>query len=221
MHSLEGRGITPTRTQSPGEEWANSLSHGVGLFAALIAAPILVLAARDRGHSGILIGKIVFIATTLVLYLASALYHAWPRSRVKSVLQQFDHVAIFLLIAGTYTPFALGPLRGSVGLIILGLTWALAIFGAIMKIRHGPDRYPRLALGLYLGMGWLGLVFLREFAAVVPLSTILWLFAGGLAYTVGVIFFVREHARFNHFIWHLFVLGGTTCHFCAVLSCTV
>jgi hemolysin III len=221
MHAVEKSPIPSNRAQTVGEEWANSVSHGIGFIVALIAAPLLLVAAFNRGNGGFLIGAIVFTAATLLVYFASALYHAFPHNRGKAMLQLLDHAAIFLLIAGTYTPFALGPLRGRTGFIILGLVWALAIIGVTLKILHGPERYTRFALALYLGMGWLGLIFLREFAAVVPFSAILWLIAGGLAYTMGVVFFVREHARYNHFIWHLFVLGGTTCHFCAVFSCTV
>ena len=219
MDVVEESGITPNRPQSIAEEWANSVSHGIGFIAALIAAPLLLLAALNRGNGGFLVGTIVFMAATLLVYFGSALYHAWPRNRGKTLLRLLDHAAIFLLIAGTYTPFALGPLRGRTGYIILGVVWALAIIGVTFKIIHGPERYTKLALALYLGMGWFGLAFLHEFAAVVPFSAIAWLIAGGFAYTIGVFFFAREHARYNHFIWHLFVLGGTTCHFCAVLSC--
>ena len=219
MDAIEAARITRNRAQSIGEEWANCVSHGIGFIAALVATPLLLLAALKGGNGGFLIGAIVFTAATVLVYFASTLYHACPPNRGKTFLQLIDHAAIFLLIAGTYTPFALGPLRGRTGFIILGVVWTLAIIGVTFKILHGPERYTKLALALYLGMGWLGLAFLHEFAAVVPFSAIVWLIAGGLAYTIGVFFFVREHARYNHFIWHLFVLGGTTCHFCAVLSC--
>ena len=132
----------------------------------------------------------------------------------------FDHSAIFLLIAGTYTPFTLGPLRGSWGWTMFGVIWALAIFGVIMKATRGASRHSKLALCLYLGMGWLGLIAIRPLSAVVPVSALIGLFAGGIAYTVGVIFFVNEQRRYNHFVWHLFVLAGTGCHFLALLACT-
>src|SRR6476620_2848083 len=207
----------PGWTQSPGEELANTISHGIGLVAALIGTPVLLLAARNAGSGGFFVGTIIFAVTMLVLYLASTLYHAWPQTRAKCVLRVFDHSAIFLLIAGTYTPFTLGPLRGVWGWILLAVIWALAIFGVILKVTRGTSRHPKLALCHYLGMGWLGLVGIRPLSSVVPASTVLALVAGGSAYTAGVIFVVNERRRYNHFIWHLFVLAGTGCHFLALL----
>ena len=128
----------PKWTQSTGEELANSISHGIGLIGALIGTPVLLLAAFHHGSLSFLIGTIVFIVTMLLLYLGSTLYHAWPCTRAKSVLQLLDHSAIFWLIAGTYTPFALGPLRGIWGWTILGIIWALAVFGALVKAIRGP-----------------------------------------------------------------------------------
>ncbi len=177
----------PKWTQSTGEELANSISHGIGVVGALIGTPVLLLAAFHHGSISFLIGTIVFTVTMLLLYLGSMLYHAWPRTRAKSVLQLLDHSAIFWLIAGTYTPFALG----------------------------------KLAMALYLGMGWLALIFLRPLALAVPLSVLLWLLAGGIAYTTGVLFFVNTRLRYAHFVWHLFVLTGTGCHFAAVLTCAL
>ena len=210
----------PKWTQSPAEELANTISHAIGLLAGLIGTPVLVLAALDANSNGFFVGTIIFAMTMLTLYLGSTLYHAWPQTRAKCVLQVFDHSAIFLLIAGTYTPFALGPLRGVWGWMLLALIWALAIFGVIMKVTRGTSRHPRLALCLYLGMGWLGLIVIWPLSLVVPASTVLALVAGGIAYTAGVIFFVNERRRYNHFIWHLFVLAGTSCHFVALLACT-
>jgi len=202
----------PRWTQSRGEELANTISHGIGLLAGLIGTPVLLVAALHAGNGGFLVGTIIFAVTMLMLYLGSTLYHAWPQTRV--------HSAIFLLIAGTYTPFVLGPLRGLWGWTMFGVIWSLAIFGVIMKATRGTSRHPKLALCLYLGMGWLGLVAIRPLSAVVPALALLGLFAGGIAYTMGVIFFVNERRRYNHFVWHLFVLTGTSCHFLALLACT-
>ncbi|PYK77340.1 MAG: hemolysin D [Verrucomicrobia bacterium] len=210
----------PRWTQSRGEELANTISHGIGLLAGLIGTPVLLVAALHAGNGGFLVGTIIFAVTMLMLYLGSTLYHAWPQTRVKCVLQVFDHSAIFLLIAGTYTPFVLGPLRGLWGWTMFGVIWSLAIFGVIMKATRGTSHHPKLALCLYLGMGWLGLVAIRPLSAVVPALALLGLFAGGIAYTMGVIFFVNERRRYNHFVWHLFVLTGTSCHFLALLACT-
>ena len=209
----------PARRQSAGEELANSISHGIGLLAAMIGAPILLVAAFHHGDISFLIGTIIFTAMMLLLYFGSMLYHAWPHTRAKFFLQTLDHSAIFLLIAGTYTPFALGPLRGSGGLTMLGIVWALALFGVVMKATRGTQRHRKLAMTLYLGTGWLGVVLIRPLALTIPLSAVLWLIAGGIAYTAGTLFFADERLRYAHFIWHLFVLTGTGCHFAAVLTC--
>jgi hemolysin III len=211
----------PKWTESTGEELANTISHGIGLASAMIGTPILLLAAFHHGSISFLIGTIVFTVTMLVLYLGSMLYHAWPQTPAKSILQVLDHSAIFLLIAGTYTPFALGPLRGVWGWTMLGLVWALATLGVFIKATRGAARYKKFAMALYLGMGWLALVFIRPLALAVPLSVVLWLVAGGIAYTTGVLFYARKGVRYSHFVWHLFVLTGTGCHFTAVLICAL
>ena len=206
-------------TQSAGEEVANGISHGIGLVGAIIGTPILLLAAFHHGNIPFLVGTIIFTTTMLLVYLASTLYHGWPYTHTKSLLQLLDHSAIFLLIAGTSTPFALGPLRGSGGLAMLGIVWALALFGVMMKATRGVLRHRRLAMGLYLGTGWLGLTFIHPLALAIPLSALLFLIAGGIAYTAGTLFFTNERLRYGHFIWHLFVLAGTSCHFAAVFIC--
>jgi hemolysin III len=213
--------VLPKWTQSVGEELANSISHGVGLFAGLIASPILIVAALKHGSTSFLVGTIVFTGTMLLLYLGSMLYHAWPPTRGKSVLQVLDHAAIFWLIAGTYTPFTLGPLRGGWGWTILCLIWTLAVLGATIKVARGTLRHRKLAMALYLGMGWLALVAIRPLALAVPLSALVWLLAGGIAYTAGVLFYVNKRLRYSHFVWHLFVLTGTGCHFAAVFTCAI
>ena len=210
--------VSPKRMQSAGEELANSISHGIGLCAALIGAPILLLEAR-RSSPGFFLGAVIFAVTLSMLYLGSTLYHAWPQTRAKSVLRTLDHSAIFLLIAGTYTPFTLGPLRGLWGSSILAIVWALAIFGVILKATRGASRHPKLGMTLYLGTGWLALIAVRPMMLAIPSAALFWLVAGGVAYTTGVLFFVNQRLRYSHFIWHLFVLAGSSCHFLAVLSC--
>jgi len=221
MNAVDELSALPKWTQSPSEELANSISHGIGFVAALIGASILLSPGRNLSSIGFYIGVIVFTLTTLLLYLASMLYHAWPQTRGKSLLQLLDHCAIFWLIAGTYTPFMLGPLHGAWGWTILGLIWACAVFGTLVKATRGTTRHRKLAMLLYLGMGWFALIATRPFALALPVSTLLWLLAGGVAYTVGVLFFVKEQLRYSHFIWHLFVLAGSSCHFAAVFTCTV
>jgi hemolysin III len=216
----EGHAL-PKWTQSAAEEIANSLSHAVGFIAALMGAPVLLMAALRHGNSGFFLGTVVFAVTMSILYLGSTLYHAWPQTRTKDFLQLFDHAAIYFLIAGTYTPFALGPLRGRGGFVILSLIWSAAIFGAIMKMTRGVSRHRKLAMSLYLGMGWLIPLTNHPFVLAIPFFALMWLLAGGIAYTVGILFFVNKRLRYSHFIWHLFVLAGTACHFAAVFSCVV
>ena len=206
----------PKRPQSPGEEIANSVSHGVGLLAALAAIPVLLVSAVRHGGAAGIVGASVFAATVVLLYLTSTLYHALPRNRAKRVFRLLDHGAIFLLIAGTYTPFTLGVLRGAWGWTLFSLVWGLAAAGLALKAAGGV-RSPILSTCLYLGMGWLVLIAVRPLWLHVPPVGLLWLLAGGLSYTAGVAFFAAERMRYGHFVWHLFVLAGTACHFIAVL----
>ena len=207
---------TTNREPSLGEEIANSVSHGVGFFLALVATPFLVVAAARRGDSAAIVGASVFAATTAVLYLASTLYHALPKNKAKQIFRVIDHSAIFLLIAGTYTPFTLGVLRGTWGWTLFGLVWSLAILGIVLKSVGGIG-YPRLSTALYVGMGWLALIAIRPLWVHVPVAGWLWLIAGGLSYTSGIAFYAAERVRYGHFVWHVFVLMGTVCHFFAVL----
>ena len=204
------------RTQSLGEEIANSVSHGVGLLAAIAAAPVLVHSAVRLDGAARIAGASVFAAATVLLYLTSTLYHALPRNRAKEVFQVLDRAAIFLMIAGTYTPFTLGVLRGTWGWTLFGLVWGLALAGVVLTAAGGV-RYPKLTTGLYLAMGWLILIAVKPLWLHVPSWGLFWLFAGGIAYTAGVAFYAAKRIRYGHFVWHLFVIAGTTCHFIAVL----
>jgi len=209
--------LTPLkREQSHAEEIANSVSHGIALVAALAASPLLILHAVRHGDPGYIVGASIFAATMVLLYLASTLYHALPIGRAKRVFRVIEHSAIFLLIAGTYTPFTLGVLRGAWGWTLLGLVWGLAIVGLALKVLDRMS-HPIVSTSLYLLMGWLVLIAINPLAARVPTSGLLWLFAGGVAYTAGLVFFAFDsRLRYGHFIWHLFVMAGTACHFCAV-----
>lgn len=204
------------RSQTPREELANAISHGVGLLGSVAAIPILIIgAARETGAAGV-IGATVFGVSLLLLYLASTLYHALPAGKSKRVFMIVDHCAIFLLIAGTYTPFTLGVLRGSWGWSLFGVVWGLALFGIILKSVFGV-RYQGLSTTLYLAMGWLIIIALEPMLDTVATPGLLWLLAGGLAYTLGVVFFLIDtRLHFAHFIWHLFVVAGSFCHFVAV-----
>lgn len=203
------------RAQSLGEEFANSISHGAGFVAALIAVPVLVHGAIGLGAAAI-VGASIFGATAALLYLTSTLYHALPANRAKRVLQILDHGAIYLLIAGTYTPFTLGILRGPWGWTLFGLIWTFAVAGIVLKSIRGI-RHPRLSTAVYLAMGWLILAAAGPLWHAMPVSGLIWLAAGGVAYTVGVGFYAVDRMRYAHFVWHLFVLAGTACHFIAVL----
>jgi len=205
------------RPQSLGEEIANSISHGVALLLAVAGTPILIITAVQRGSAAGVVGASVFAATMVLLYLTSMLYHLLPQNRAKQLFQILDHGAIYLLIAGTYTPFTLGVLRGAWGWTLFGLVWGLALTGVLLK-SFGGIRYPRLSTSLYLAMGWLVIIAIKPVWQLMPGWGLFWLVAGGVAYTLGVIFFVAdERVRFAHFVWHLFVAAGTTCHFFAVL----
>jgi hemolysin III len=150
------------------------------------------------------------------LYLTSTIYHALPRTKVKRLFRLFDHSAIFLLIAGTYTPFFLGALRGAWGWTLFSLVWCLAILGIGFKALGGLQ-YRWLSTCLYVGMGWMAVFAIHQFWLHIPLEGLLWIAAGGLAYTAGVVFYLAKWVRYSHFIWHLFVPAGTACHFCAIL----
>jgi hemolysin III len=204
------------RVLTLGEEIANSITHGVGLVASLAALPILVSSAARRSDSLQVIACSVFAGTLIALYAASTLYHALPASRAKQLCRILDHSAIYLLIAGTYTPFTLGVLYGVWGWTLLGAVWGFAIAGIACKATLGI-RFERLSTALYVLMGWIAIVAAHPIIESMPTSGLLWLLAGGLLYTGGVAFFVWERQRYSHTIWHVFVLGGSVCHFFAVL----
>ncbi len=204
------------RAQTLGEEIANAISHGVGFALAVAAIPVLVLAAQPHGARAI-VGVTVFATTAALLYLASTLYHAISHPGAKRVLRVFDHSAIYLLIAGTYTPFTLNVLRGAWGWSLFGAVWGLAVIGVIIKATRG-FRVKGLSTALYLGMGWLVIIAIRPLMANLATPGLVWLIAGGLAYSAGTIFYSRDHQRYAHFAWHLCVMAGTACHFVAVLG---
>jgi hemolysin III len=175
-----------------------------------------VVAAVQRGGVAEIVGASIFGATMVWVYFTSTLYHALPRNRAKRVFRILDHGAIFLLIAGTYSPFTLGPLRGAWGWTLFGSVWSLALAGVVFKTVGGV-RYPKLSTSLYIAMGWLVVVAIEPLRLSVPTSGLFWLLAGGIAYTAGVAFFAPRRLRYSHFVWHLFVIAGTACHFAAVL----
>src|SRR5258705_3167673 len=190
------------RPQSLGEEVANSVSHGLGFSAAVAAFPVLVMAAQQRGDTAGIVGASVFATTMVLLYLVSTLFHALPTCRAKRVFQILDHSAIYFLIAGTYTPFTLGVLRGDWGWTLFGLVWGLAVVGTVLKALGGV-RYTTASTWMYLVMGWLVLIAAKTVWTLVPTWGLFWLVAGGVAYTAGAVFFMAERIRYFHFVWHL------------------
>lgn len=204
------------RSRSTGEEIANSVSHGVGFVGVLAVTPVLVLSAIPNGVSSV-VGVSVFAATMAMLYLASTLYHALPTSRAKRVLRVVDHAAIYLLIAGTYTPFTLGILRGVWGWTLFGAVWSLALAGIVFKVLGGL-RYPRASTAIYVVMGWLVVVAIQPLWERMPQPGLALLVAGGVAYTGGVVFYAMKGRPYSHLVWHLCVLAGTACHVAAVIG---
>jgi hemolysin III len=204
-----------SRLQTRGEEIANAVSHGIGFALAVASIPILVIATLPRGAYAI-VGGAIFSACASLLYLTSTLYHSITHSRAKRVLRVLDHSAIYLLIAGTYTPFALGVLRGAWGWSLLGTIWGLAIAGIVVK-SVGGFGVRGLSTALYLAMGWLVIIAARPVYLQLAPWGIFWLLAGGVAYTAGTVFYTRPRLRYAHFAWHLCVMAGTACHFVAVL----
>jgi hemolysin III len=188
------------RQQSPEEEIASAVSAGLGLVVAVIGALFLIVPAVERGSAHFIVGVSAFAATMVILYLASTIYHALPLNRAKEVFLAYDHAAIFLFIAGTYTPFTLGVLRGTWGGTLFGLVWGPAITGTAFKIIGGGRRYPRLSIGAYLGMGWLVVIAAVPLWGRMPLAGLLWVLAGGVAYTVGVPFLTATRIRYSHFV---------------------
>jgi hemolysin III len=209
------------RSQSLGEEIANSISHGVGLVAAVVAFPFLVIAAVRGGDAAGIVGAVIFAVSMVLLYAASMLFHAFPRGKAKRFFQFLDHSAIYLLIAGTYTPFTLGPLRGAWGWSLFGVVWGLAVVGITLKAVLGAERGVRLSTWIYLAMGWLIVIAAEPAWTHIPKWGLFWLLMGGIAYTLGVVFFAAERVRYFHLVWHLFVVVGTGCHFFAVINYAV
>ncbi|HHT49220.1 MAG TPA: hemolysin III family protein [Firmicutes bacterium] len=204
------------RRQTLGEEITNALLHGIGFGLAIAALAVLVVMAGRYGTVWHVVGFTIYGATLVILYLSSTLYHSFPEGKVKRVFKIFDHAAIFLLIAGTYTPITLIKLRGTLGWTIFGVVWAIAILGIISKI-FLINRFQALSTVLYIAMGWLIVGALKPLAAALNQTSLLFLLAGGLLYTVGTVFYAWKSRKYAHAVWHLFVLAGSVCHFFTIL----
>jgi hemolysin III len=204
------------RERLPIEEIANCITHGIGLALSLAGLVALVLLACLYGGPLHIVGSGIYGASLVILYMASTLYHATRSARAKHFLQVIDHCCIYLLIAGTYTPFTLITLRGGWGWTLFGLAWSLALAGILFRVLFG-SRCRGAAIASYLLLGWLCIIAVKPILTVVPVGAILWLVAGGMAYTSGVLFYAWKRVPHHHAIWHLFVLGGSICHYLAVL----
>lgn len=205
-----------TKQQTLSEEIANSITHGIGAALSVAALSVLITLAALYGDAWRIVSFSIYGATLIMLYLASTLYHGFTHPRVKKIFQLLDHSAIFLLIAGTYTPFTLVTLRGAWGWTLFSLIWGIAIAGIILTFLF-MDRFKILFVLLYLGMGWLVVIAAKPLAQLVPTGGIIWMGIGGACYTLGVIFYLWKRLPYNHTIWHLFVLGGSVCHFFGIL----
>jgi len=205
---------------SEGEERANRLTHAVGILLSLAGMAVLVSLAAMRGDAWDVVAATVFGLSLVLLYTASTLYHTFRSADTKRLLRKFDHAAIFLLIAGTYTPFLLVSLRGPWGWSLFGVIWGLAVAGVTLKFWFA-GRFTVVSTLIYLAMGWLVIVATRPMLAAVEPRVLWLLLAGGLSYTGGTVFYLWRNLPFHHAVWHLFVLGGSVCHFFAVYGTLV
>ncbi len=199
------------------DEIASAVTHGLGAIAALAGGSVLITLAAIYGDGWQLATTIVFSATLILLYVASTLFHAIPHVGAKARLQVLDHCAIYLLIAGTYTPFTLIGLRGTLGWWLFGTIWTLALAGVVFKLFY-TGRFRGLSTAIYVAMGWLVVIAIGPVAAALDTWTLSWIIAGGLFYTLGTFFYMRDSIPYAHAIWHLFCIGGSVCHYVAVLA---
>lgn len=214
---LSGQG---KRLQTPREELLNAISHGLGLILALASLPILVVVAARQGTAATVLGAVLYGSTMVALYFTSTVYHALPPGQWKRRFNRLDHASIYLFIAGSYMPFALGPLLGPWGWSLFGVVWGIAAAGTLEKLLNRLQ-HPLWSTGLYVAMGWVALVAVQPMVEHIGPQGLALLVAGGVAYTVGAAFFLLDaQYRYAHFIWHLFVLAGSTFHFAAALLVT-
>jgi hemolysin III len=204
------------RLFSLGEEIAHSITHGAGAVLSVAGMAVLIGIAVTHGNIYQIVGFSIYGTTLFILYLASTLYHGFQHPRLKRIFKIFDHASIYLLIAGTYTPFLLISLRGRLGWTVLVVIWAIAILGISFKVLF-IERFQKLSVVGYVLMGWLCVVLIREMLANIPVGGLILVAAGGAAYMIGVIFYALQKIPYMHVVWHFFVLGGSIFHYFAVL----
>ena len=218
--ALSSTAVRAEHRYTAGEEIANAVSHGVGVVLAISGLTVLVAFASLHGTAWEIVSAAVYGASMILMFTASTIYHAIPSLRAKRVLRVLDHSSIYLAIAGTYTPFMLSNLRGPWGWSLFGVVWALAVAGIVFKaLAMGKLRI--LSVAFYVAMGWLVVIAARPLLSSVAPGGVILLIAGGVAYTAGVGFYAWRRLRYSHFIWHLFVLAGSTLHFFAILEFVV
>ncbi|HMO34231.1 MAG TPA: hemolysin III family protein [Lacibacter sp.] len=197
-------------------EMANSITHGIGILFGIAALPVLTSLAATRANTVAVVGASVYGFCFLMLFTFSTLYHAFQHPGVKQVLRVFDHISIYFLIAGTYTPFLLNYMQNATGVVLLSVLWGLTLIGIFFKVFF-TGKWNVLSTAIYLGMGWILLFSGPRFFAVIPWPVLIMIIIGGVLYTVGSFFYLRERMRYHHVIWHLFVLAAAICHYVAVL----
>nr|WP_224745709.1 hemolysin III family protein [Neiella litorisoli] len=207
--------VSNTAAYSTAEEWLNSLTHLIGFGLSIAALVLMVMVSAEQQDTWRIVASSIYGASLIVLFAASSCYHAVPWPRIKKHLKAFDHCAIYLLIAGSYTPFMLISMRGTLGWSIFAAVWAMAIIGITLKLGW-PNRFKALRVISYLVMGWLVVIAIKPLSAALGEQGMWWLAAGGLCYSVGVIFYLLKKLPFTHAIWHLFVVAGGLCHFFSV-----
>lgn len=203
--------------QSLGEEIANAITHGTGVGLSIAALVILVVFAAQQSDAWKVVSFSIYGASLIALYTASTLYHSFPQPRIKRFFRILDHSSIFLLIAGTYTPITIGTMRGGWGWTLFGIIWGLALLGINLKI-FALSKLKYMSLAVYILMGWMIVIAIKPLLSAAPVSFLKWMLWGGLAYTFGVIFYAAKRMPYHHCIWHLFVLGGSACHFFGMLQ---
>ena len=204
--------MTKVKKIFDGEEIGNAISHGIGLGLSIAALVILVYVGVKYGDSRYVVSYSIYGSSLIILYLASTLYHSVPEGKIKDLFKIFDHSAIFLLIAGTYTPITLIVLKGRLGMTLFIIVWTIAFFGIVFKMFFSK-KYKKLSTMMYLLMGWLIIFAIKPLITNLNTISTIFLVSGGIVYSLGTIFYLWKNLKFNHLIWHFFVLGGSVCHF--------
>lgn len=203
------------RKLTAGEEIMNAITHGIGALLSIAALVVLIVLASTRGDIWHIVSFSIYGSTLILLYLSSTLYHSFSGQKIKNLFARFDHISIFLLIAGTYTPILLTSMRGLTGWVLFGIIWALALTGAVIRSIY-LHRFRKLMVAVYLLMGWMFVLSGKQMFASLPSASIWFLVLGGLSYSAGVIFYMWRKLPYSHGIWHLFVLAGSVLHFFAI-----